>query len=164
MSQVLLKDSDVELSWTFESLVEGYTKTFTRGFFLFVELHVLTPTWTWSQQMNTTLHHPNYNCFVNSQPISSTWQSGGTAVCIFKRLHWRCDSILITPRHQWRWEQQRKEGYFFHRNTVTSSPLALVTQHEAPSYCTEAGLHAKTRMMRHCIPNQGTLLHDAIML
>ena len=49
-------------------------------------------------------------------------------------------------------------------NTMASSPLALVTRYGAPSYCVKAVLDAEPRMIRRCIPNRGTPLHEAIML
>ena len=47
---------------------------------------------------------------------------------------------------------------------MASSPLALVTRYDAPSSCVKAVLDAETRMVRRCIPNRGTPLHEAIML
>jgi hypothetical protein len=48
--------------------------------------------------------------------------------------------------------------------SMASSPLALVTRYGAPSYCIKAVLDAEKRMVRHCIPNRGTPLHEAIMV
>mmetsp|Transcript_13607 Transcript_13607/g.20656 ORF Transcript_13607/g.20656 Transcript_13607/m.20656 type:complete len:1233 (+) Transcript_13607:216-3914(+) len=49
-------------------------------------------------------------------------------------------------------------------NHMASSPLALATRYGAPSPCVEAILNAEKRMVRRCIPNRGTPLHEAIML
>ena len=47
---------------------------------------------------------------------------------------------------------------------MASSPLALACRYGAPSECVRAILDANPSMVRRCIPNRGTPIHEAIML